>query len=86
MLTNIRAWGNSQGLCIPREMLNSLGMDIKDRVELSVKDGAIVIKPYRPLDEKRQAALNIKKLRKKVPDFDYREELNNYLDERYLNE
>lgn len=86
MLTNIRAWGNSQGLCIPRDMLSAVGMTARDQVELLVQDGNIVIRPYRPLEEKQQAALNLKSMRREVADFDYREELNSYLDERYLHE
>ena len=86
MLTNIRAWGNSQGLCIPRDMLNTLGMGDRDKVEISIQDGGIFIKPYKPLDEKRQAAINLQKVRKKIADIDYREEMNSYLDERYLHE
>lgn len=86
MLTNIRTWGNSQGLCIPKDMLNALGMNVKDQVELIIDGGSIVIKPYRPLDDKRQAALNLKSMRKSAPDIDYRAEMNNYLDERYLHE
>lgn len=86
MLTNIRAWGNSQGLCIPRDMLNTLGMSARDKVEISIQDGGIFIKPYKPLDEKRQAAINLQKVRKKIADIDYREEMNSYLDERYLHE
>ena len=86
MLTNIRAWGNSQGLCIPRDMLNTLGMGARDRVEISVQDGGIFIKPYKPLDDKKQAAINLKSVRKKIADIDYREEMNSYLDERYLHE
>ena len=86
MLTNIRAWGNSQGLCIPKDMLLALGMNVKDQVELTVQDGNIIIKPYRPLDSKRQAAMNLKSMRKSIPDIDYKEEMNSYLDERYLHE
>lgn len=86
MLTNIRTWGNSQGLCIPKDMLNALGMNVKDQVELIIDGGSIVIKPYRPLDDKRQAALNLKSMRKSAPDIDYRAEMNSYLDERYLHE
>ncbi len=86
MLTNIRTWGNSQGLCIPRDMLNELGMSVRDQVELKLHDGSIIIRPYRPLDEKQTAAKNIKNMRRKVADIDYREEMNAYLDERYLHE
>ena len=86
MLTNIRTWGNSQGLCIPRDMLNALGMNVRDQVELIIQDGSIIIKPYRPLDEKQQAAHNLKEMRRKADDFDYREEINSYLDERYMHE
>ena len=86
MLTNIRAWGNSQGLCIPKDMLSAVGLNSKDQVELVVYNGNIVIRPYRPLDRKQQAAVNLKTMRRKVDDFDYREEMNRYLDERYMNE
>ena len=86
MLTNIRKWGNSQGLCIPKDMLLALGMNVKDQVELTVQDGNIIIKPYRPLDSKRQAALNLKGIRRYIPDINYRDEMNSYLDERYLHE
>ena len=86
MLTNIRAWGNSQGLCIPKEMLKLLNMSVRDQVELSVLDGSIIIKPYHPVKEKRQAADDLKALRRKAENFDYREEMNTYLDERYMHE
>lgn len=42
-------------------------------------------KKVQAVDEKHQAALNLKGMRRAVAEFDYREELNSYLDEKYLN-
>lgn len=86
MLTSIRPWGNSQGLCVSRDMLNAAGIELHDKVELVLEDGGIVIRPYRPLEEKKQAALNLQSMRRKADDFDYRDVMNSYLDERYMNE
>ncbi len=45
MYATIQKWGNSQGLRLPKLLLDSLGIKESDQVELSVVDNAITIRP-----------------------------------------
>lgn len=47
MLTEIKKWGNSQGLRISRDLLAQLQVAVGDRVDLAVHDGALIITPAR---------------------------------------
>lgn len=47
MITEIKKWGNSQGLRISRELLAQLHMEVGDRVDVAVQDGTLVITPAR---------------------------------------
>ncbi|NOZ78098.1 MAG: AbrB/MazE/SpoVT family DNA-binding domain-containing protein [Acidobacteria bacterium] len=47
MPTRIRKWGNSQGLRLPKNVLEEARVDVGDEVDLVVRDGAIVIEPVR---------------------------------------
>ena len=40
----IRAWGNSQGIRIPKDILNQLELGISDTLDISVQNDAIVLK------------------------------------------
>ena len=40
----IRPWGNSQGIRIPKSILEKLNISISDTLQLDVKDDAIVLK------------------------------------------
>ena len=46
--TQISKWGNSLGLRLPRAIVREAGLDQGDTVDLSVANGAIVVKPSRP--------------------------------------
>ena len=47
---NIRQIGNSQGIVIPKPILAQLGLDPKARVEMTIEDGALVLrKPASPV-------------------------------------
>jgi antitoxin MazE len=48
MTTRIAKWGNSLGLRLPRSVAQEAQLDEGDKVEVSVKAGAIVIRPSRP--------------------------------------
>lgn len=56
MYATIQRWGNSQGLRIPKALLDSLGLRENDRVELTQADGGIQIKKaavgHRTLEER----------------------------------
>lgn len=44
MITNVQKWGNSQGVRIPKSILNELNITNGQELDLSVVDGAILIK------------------------------------------
>ena len=47
-ITQISRWGNSLGLALPKSVALEAQVDEGDRVDVSVKNGAIVIRPSRP--------------------------------------
>lgn len=59
MYATIQKWGNSQGLRIPKVLLDALGLRENDRVELTQSDGGIQIKKamagHRTLEERLTA-------------------------------
>ena len=57
MITSVRKWGNSQGIRIPLNFLNALGISVDDSVELSAVDNAIVIKKFEQKPEITFASL-----------------------------
>ena len=89
MLTSIRAWGNSQGICIPKKLLAEVSLSINDPVELSIVDGSIMISKGSNNDRKEKALTSLRTLRAlhsggnaSVSD-DYKKEIEEYLDEKY---
>ena len=46
--TQIARWGNSLGLRLPKSVALEAQLDAGDTVSVSVKDGAIVVRPARP--------------------------------------
>ncbi len=47
-MTRIAKWGNSLGLRLPKSVAVEAQLDEGDTVDVSVKNGAIVIRPRRP--------------------------------------
>ena len=47
-VTQIAKWGNSLGLRLPKSVAREAQLDEGDTVDVSVKNGAIVIRPSRP--------------------------------------
>ena len=83
MQTTIRRWGNSQGLCIPRNLLRQLGWELQDDVELVVSGDKIIIRKTKPQNVREAAANRIREMRKPVTDLDAKAEMQAYLEERY---
>ena len=89
MLTNVRAWGNSQGIYIPKKLLREASISVDDSVELSVENGAIVIRKDNSADLRRKAWDTLKSIRNahmggsSEDSRDYRKEYEEYLDEKY---
>jgi len=56
MYASISRWGNSQGLRIPKTMLETMGLCENDRVEITCQDNTITIRKakaaHRTLEER----------------------------------
>ncbi len=48
MKTRVQKWGNSLAVRIPKAFAAEAGLGVNDDVELSLVDGALVVKPVRP--------------------------------------
>jgi antitoxin MazE len=51
MKTKVSKWGNSVGIRIPKHIISELKIDIDSEVEISIKDGNLVLKQKSPLDK-----------------------------------
>jgi antitoxin MazE len=47
MVTKIQKWGNSQGLRLAKHVLEEAHLSVGDDVEVSTRDGLIVVTPTR---------------------------------------
>ena len=47
MVTKVQKWGNSQGLRLPKQILEEAHISVGDSVNVSMRDGMIVIAPVR---------------------------------------
>ena len=43
MQAQVKAWGNSQGIRIPREVLQEAGISIDEILDINVKNGVIIL-------------------------------------------
>jgi len=53
MVTKIQKWGNSQGLRITRQVLEDASIEVGDEVDVTARDGVILIAPVRRVRGKR---------------------------------
>lgn len=49
MLAKIQKWGNSQGLRIAKSLLSEAQLDVGDEVDISVKEGTMVVSPAKKI-------------------------------------
>lgn len=49
MLTKIQKWGNSQGIRLPKNLLRDTQLGVGDDVNISVKEGVIVVAPVKTI-------------------------------------
>jgi antitoxin MazE len=70
MQAQVRAWGNSQGIRIPKDVLQAADVEIDDVLEVRVSNGMIMLmKPFRH-----------KTLEERAAEFDGRLELDGEFD------
>lgn len=43
MQTQVKTWGNSQGIRIPREVLQDAGISLNEVLDIKVKNGVIIL-------------------------------------------
>lgn len=63
MVTRVQKWGNSQGLRVPRAVLQELRIEVGDAVTVSVRGRKIVVEPV----EKVRGRYDLKKLVARMP-------------------
>ena len=68
MITTLQKWGNSQGIRLPKPLLNALGLKESAEIQLVLDSerGAIVLTAVRPRQKKRKR-LSIEKLVAAIP-------------------
>ncbi len=64
MLTKILKWGNSQGLRISKSLLSDSQLDVGDEVNISVKEGVIIVAPAKRIRGRH----NLKDLVARIPE------------------
>ena len=68
MVTKVQSWGNSQGLRLSKQVLADARVSVGDDVDVSVRDGVIVVTPV-----KSRGAVSLRKLVARIPK-DYKPE------------
>ncbi len=53
MVTRVQKWGNSQGLRLAKQVLEEARISIGDSVDVSARDGVIVIAPVKRIRGKQ---------------------------------
>jgi antitoxin MazE len=54
MHTRIQKWGNSQGLRIAKNLLADVELGVGDEVDISVKDGILIVTPAKKIRGKHR--------------------------------
>jgi antitoxin MazE len=54
MVTKVQKWGNSQGLRLPKQLLEDAHISVGDDVDVTTQDGVIVIAPVRTVRGKHR--------------------------------
>ncbi len=55
MYTQIKKWGNSNAVRIPKELLDTLGLKENDKIEIRIENSKLIIEPiykHRSLKER----------------------------------
>ena len=63
MVTKIQKWGNSQGLRLPKRVLEDACISVGDDIDVTTRDGVIIIAPVRRVRGKR----DLKELVSRIP-------------------
>jgi antitoxin MazE len=64
MVTKVQRWGNSQGLRLAKQVLDETHISIGDPVDVSTRDGVIVIAPIK---KNVRGRLSLRELVSRIP-------------------
>ena len=45
-MIKVQRWGNSQGIRLPKDVLETVGLKVGDKIEWLVQKGRIILKPF----------------------------------------
>ncbi len=63
MVTRVQKWGNSQGLRLAKQVLEEARISVGDSVDVSTRDGVIVIAPVRRV----RSRIRLQELLSRIP-------------------
>lgn len=63
MTTRVQKWGNSQGLRLPRHVLEDANINVGDDVDITARDGVIIISPVKRV----RGRYDIRELLSRIP-------------------
>ena len=63
MLSKVQKWGNSQGIRIPKNLLENSNIKIGEEVDITVQEGKIIVEPT----NKIRGKYHIRDLANKMP-------------------
>lgn len=63
MITKVQKWGNSQGVRLSKELLSNAEINVGDAVDVTVRDGALVVTPRRRV----RGGHDLRKLVRRIP-------------------
>jgi len=76
MTATISKWGNSQGLRLPKDIIDALHIGIGDKINIFIKDNKVILEPIKKEREK----VDLKTLIKQIPnDYQATEEISSNL-------
>ncbi len=64
MVTKVQKWGNSQGLRLAKHVLEEIHLSVGDPVDVSTRDGLIVITP---INRSARGRLSLQELISRIP-------------------
>jgi antitoxin MazE len=64
MVTKVQKWGNSQGLRLPKQMLEEVRISVGDDVDVTTRDGVIVVAPVKKVRGKH----SLRELVSRIPE------------------
>ena len=76
MTATISKWGNSQGLRLPKDIIDALHIGIGDKINIFIKDNKVILEPIK----RERKKVDLKDLIKQIPtDYQATEEISSTL-------